>query len=209
MFGAGFVLTALACAYAAYNSWGGVRYFTGLVPFAYAYGFSYAPVLAARFVSPRPAWTAWAIGAIGIAVVAAPVANPHRHYERALPRALAASGPYAYRPEVAEHLAKLAAHLPADGHYYAASLCNLNFLAPRGLCVGLQELYDPSWLPRSLAAFHPSLVVLARSEAGDSALGAALDRMRALGYIPVTVDSGSLALYLGLRAEPGRVGPTP
>jgi hypothetical protein len=205
MFTAGFLLTAAACAYAAYNSWGGVRYFTGLVPFAYAYGFSCVPGLAARFVPPR---LAGAAGAAAIALAAAPVLNPHRYYERALPRALAVSGPYAYRPQVAEHLAKLAAHLPPDGHYYAASLCNLNFLEPRGLCVGLQELYDPSWFPRSLAAFHPSLVALARAEAGEGHLRAALDRMRAEGYTPVTVDSGSLAYYFELRPDPSRVGAT-
>ena len=205
-FAMGFLLTSLACAYAAYNSWGGVRYFSGLAPFAYAYGFSLIP---AFFAGAGAAKWALPAGVAAIALALLPAAYPHRHYERALPRALEASGPYAYRPAVDEHLAKLAAHLPPGGRYYAASLCNLNFLTPEGLCVGLQELYDPSWFRRSRAAFHPDLVVLARSEADAPPLRAALAAMRAGGYAPVRVDSGSLAWYYALPPDPPRAAGNP
>jgi hypothetical protein len=199
-FAAGFLLTGIACAYAAYNSWAGVRYFSGIAPLLYAYGFSQIPIAAAG-IPPRlfPLRLRIATGTVGIALAIAPVAYPHRYSERALTGALAASGPYAYRPAVAEHLAKLKGGVPPGGGYYAASLCNLNFLAPDRFCVGLQELYDPSWFPRSLAAFHPAWVALTRSEMDDSVLKAALGRMRDGGYTPVTVDSGSLALYLALH----------
>ncbi|MBW8886760.1 MAG: glycosyltransferase family 39 protein [Fibrobacteres bacterium] len=217
-FAAGFLLTGLACAYAAYNSWAGVRYFSGIAPLLYAYGFSQIPILFAeipprmfpqrRFPQGRfPPRLRFAAGAAGIALAITPILYPHRYYERVLSGALAASGPYAYRPAVAEHLAKLARDVPPGGGYYAASLCDLNFLAPDRFCVGLQELYDPSWFPRSIAAFHPGLVALTRSETGDSALKAALGRMRDGGYLPVTVDSGAIALYLALR--PGAVPLSP
>jgi hypothetical protein len=222
-FATGFVLTVLACGYAAYNSDAGVRYLSGLAPFLYAYGFALVPAAAGSLFpraagrlpahpAPRPDGSAaglarWASGAAGIALILAPVAYPHRYYERILPRALAASGPYAYRPAVAEHLAKLAARVPPGGHYYAASLCQLNFLAPDRYCVGLQELYDPSWFPRSLAAFHPTLVALTPAEGADPVLRAALDRMRAGGYLPVPSDSGSIAAYLELRPAAAGGGP--
>jgi len=206
-FAAGFLLTSLACAFAAYNSWAGVRYFSGVAPLLYAYGFSQIPIAAAG-IPPRffpqgrfPPRLRFSAGAAGIALVLAPVAFPHRYYERVLTGALAAAGPYAYRPAVAEHLAKLTRDVPPGGDYYAASLCNLNFLAPDRFCVGLQELYDPSWYPRSVAAFHPAWVALTRPEMVDSALKAALGRMRDGGYTPVTVDSGSLARYLALRQD--------
>jgi len=141
------------------------------------------------------------MAAMAIALILAPVAYPHRYYERALSGPQSASGPYAYQPGITEHLAKLSRDVPPGGHYYAASLCNLNFLAPDRFCVGLQELYDPSWFPRSLAAFHPVLVALTPAETGDSALRAALGRMREGGYAPVTVDSGSLAVYFALSPD--------
>ena len=139
----------------------------------------------------------------------APVLNPHRFYERTLARAIAERGAYAYRPDVEGHLETLASRLPPGGRYYAASLCNLNFLIPDRYCIGLQELYDPSWFPRSMEAFRPSLAALTRAEAGDSALRAALGRMRDGGYTPVTLDSGSLSVYFALRpaAEPGVPAP--
>jgi hypothetical protein len=202
-YAAGFLLTMLACAYAAYNSWGGVRYASGLLPLAYAYGFSLAPPLFAARVPARPGWVTralpYAAGALGLLLVASPVIPPHRFYERALPKALAARGPYAYRSAVAGHLSVLESRLPPGGHYYAASLCQLNFLAPDRYCVGLQELYDTTWFARSLAAFHPALVALTPAEAETPELKAALARMRDGGYAPVTLDSGAFAVYYALR----------
>lgn len=202
-FASGFLLTMAACAYAAYNSWGGVRYASGLLPLAYAYGFSLAPSLFLRMFPARPGRVPpvlpYAAGVLGLLLIAAPVIPPHRFYERSLPKALAAKGPYAYRTGVAGHLAELEARLPAGGHYYAASLCNLNFLAPDRYCVGLQELYDTTWFTRSRAAFHPDLIALTPAETAQPELRAALEKMREGGYTPVTVDSGAFAVYLSLN----------
>jgi hypothetical protein len=194
---AGMALTVPACAYAAYNSWAGARYLSSLLPFAYAYGFSLVPAVLARL--GRPALRHAGAG-LGLLLAIAPAVQPHRYYERILGRKLAEEGPYAYRALETDHLTRLAALVPPGGHYYAASLCDLNFLAPGRYCVGLQELYDPSWLPRSLAAFHPGLAALTRAELGDAGLRAALDRMRAQGCGLDTADAGVAGVYLRVRA---------
>jgi hypothetical protein len=193
---AGMALTVPACAYAAYNSWAGARYLSSLLPFAYAYGFSLVPAILARLGRPalRPAGSG-----LGLLLAIAPTVQPHRYYERTLERKLADAGPYAYRALETDHLARLAALVPPGGHYYAASLCDLNFLAAGRYCVGLQELYDPSWLPRSLAAFHPRLVALTRAELEDAGLRPALDRMRAQGCGLDTADAGAAGVYLRVR----------
>lgn len=218
---AGFILTLAASAYASYNSWAGVRYMSGLLPFAYAYGLSLLPSLFASKaasdalgrvgVSTRiPGGMLSSIaGALGIALLLAPVIHPHRFHERRLSREIAAAGPYAYRQGLAEHLAILETHLPREGRYYAASLCNANFLSPDRGCIGLQELYDPTWFARSTAAFHPRLIVLTHGETRDQKMLAALARMRSEGYAHDTLGTGALAVYLALRPVPDPPGNDP
>lgn len=209
---AGFLLTFAACAYAAYNSWAGVRYMSSLLPFVYAYGLSILPPLldfrgwfAGSGARARLAG-ALATG-LGILLLLAPTIHPHRHYARKHSAALEAGGAYAYREPQAEHLAALEALLPPGGRYYAASLCYLNFLAPDRGCVGLQELYDPAWLPRSLEAFRPGLVALTRQELRDSVLAGALARLRAEGYLRDTLAAGERAVYFAV--DPAGAGAAP
>lgn len=206
----GFLLTGAAACYASYNSWAGVRYMCGLLPFVYAYGLSLVPALAgsagiraalARLpaaLRSRPA--AALAGGLGAALLLLPVVNPHRFHERRL-SAAAAAGPYPYRAPLADHLARLERLLPPEGRYYAASLCNVNFLAPGKGCVGLQELYDPAWFPRSLEAFRPTLAVLTHAETRGAPMQAALRRMREGGYTQDTLEAGDLAVYLSLRPD--------
>jgi hypothetical protein len=197
----GFALSFLAFAYTSYNSWAGVRYAAPLLPFVYAYGLSQLPewwaaVLrgsAAARTSRRVRSLSVTLGAAAILLLPAPTLFPHRHYERRLVPARAEAS-------LSDHIRRLQAAVPPGGRYYAASLGGINFLSDRD-CVGLQELNDSTWFERSQAALHPRWVALARREDGDSALAAALDRMRAGGYTLDTVDRGPEAVYLELRAR--------
>ncbi len=192
-FAVGFALTFAASAYAAYDSWAGARYMSGLLPLAYAYGLSALPALAMRrFPSPAP-WMRPS-GYAAIALLLLPVLGPHRYYERKLAHPRGDLG-----MPLDEHLTMLATELPPDGRYYAASLCRVNFLMPRTGCVGLQELYDTSWFSRSLQAFHPALIALTHEETRDTTMLAALSLMRAKGYAQDTLGTSPLAVYLALR----------
>lgn len=215
----GFLLMGAASCYAAYNSWAGVRYMSGLLPFLYAYGLSVVPLLAGGVAARLPAalawtegrgrkWTARIAGGLAIALLILPVANPHRFYLRKFTTA-ASDGPYPYRGPLADHLGRLERLVPPAGRYYAASLCSVNFLAPGRGCVGLQELYDPAWFARSRDAFRPGLVALTREEAESPALRAALLQMRAEGYSQDTLEAGTLGLYISLRPDSAVAGRVP
>lgn len=209
----GFLLMGAASCYAAYNSWAGVRYMSGLLPFVYAYGLSALPYLAGRLAGrlpggPRARRMLPIAGGLAIALLLLPVIQPHRFYQRKF-SAAAAAGPYPYRAPLADHLARLARLVPPDGRYYAASLCSVNFLAPGRGCVGLQELYDPAWFARSREAFRPGIVALTHGETGSPALQAALRRMREEGYAQDTLEAGTLGIYLSLRPDTAAAGPLP
>ena len=197
----GFLFSFAACAYAGYNSWAGLRYFSAMMPFLYAYGLASVPALAAavRELSlghgRRRAWPAGmtgVMGAAGLILLLLPVVNPHRFYARKY------AHPPDPRPEFADHLARLEALLPPGGRYYAGDFCRLNFQTGRD-CVGLQELYDSTWFSRSMRAFHPGWVALTHAETGDSSMGEALARMRAEGYRLDTLAVGGLGVYYGLK----------
>lgn len=205
----GFLFTFAACCYASYNSWA-VRYMTGLMPLVYAYGLSVLPslvqALPAAF-TPAARKALPVAGALAVPLLLLPVLNPHRHYERKFSASIAAAGAYPVRRDAADHIARLGRLLPEGGRYYATSLCNLNFLTEASGCVGLQELYDPTWFARSQAAFHPGLIALTHAETGAPAMRAALDHMRASGYVQDTLETGPLAVYLSLH--PAGAGSAP
>ncbi len=193
----GFLLTFAASAYAACNSWAGIRYMSALVPFIYAYGLSLPAYFAktrSRFSGP---WMSAGASVLGIALLLLPVVYPHRFYERKFSQN--PEGRYAYRWQLADHLARLETRLPKGGRYYAASLCKVNFLLEDRDCVGLQELYDPTWFPRSMQAFHPHLIVLTHAETSQDDMLTAMARMRSEGYAQDTLESGPLAVYLSLH----------
>jgi len=214
--GAGFLFTFAASAYIAFDSWAGVRYMSPLLPFVYAYGLSlpcaWISARSGNTVMPplplmaRAAFRAPA-GVLIILLLLLPVLGPHRYYARKFATAPGRPPAYAYRQDLADHLSRLTAHLPAGGRYYAGSLCKVNFLVEDRDCVGLQELYDPTWFPRSLAAFHPSLIVLTHAETKDSLMLAALATMRNGGYTQDTLESGPLAVYLSMRPKAGAQSP--
>jgi hypothetical protein len=195
---AGFSISFLASIYASYHSWAGVRYMSGLLPLAYAYGLGAVPALASRLPIPRAGRAAPGLaGTACILLLLTPVVYPHRFYERKLAHPSGNLG----RP-LAEHLDLIRETVPAGGAYYAASLCRVNFLAEGLNCVGLQELYDTSWFSRSLRAFHPGLIALTHGETGDGAMQKALSLMRERGYTQDTLASGTLGVYLTIRPLP-------
>jgi hypothetical protein len=217
---AGFLATFAACCYSAYDSWAGVRYMSGLLPLVYAYGLS--PLFSGPRVTSalpsaskgffekglfKPRFTA-PVAALGILLLLLPVAGPHRFYERKFAPPPKGPAAYAYRKDLADHLSRLAARLPEGGRYYAGALSKVNFLAQGRDCVGLQELYDSTWFTRSMAAFHPGLVVLTHEETSDTAMLAALAKMRSGGYTQDTLEEGPLAVYLSLRPM-DRAAPIP
>jgi hypothetical protein len=208
-FTAGFLLSFAASCYASYNNWAGVRYMSGLLPLVYAYGLSALtgpwpwkkPFQGRGIPFAMAPWLPSVSAAAGIALLLLPVVNPHRYHERRLSQAMDPKGAYPYRRDLAEHLSRLDSLLPAEGRYYAGSLCGVNFLSEAKGCVGLQELYDPTWFPRSMEAFRPGLIALTHAETRAPAMLAALERMHAGGYREDTVATGAMAVYLSLRPE--------
>ncbi len=220
---AGFLLTFAASAYVAYNdSWAGLRYMSGLLPFVYAYGLSRLPAwvsAASNFTSGifdrdgrtpigpsgvptvtyRLPGLEGAFGLLLLLMLLLPVIYPHRFYERKLGGIIASRGLYAYCPGLAEHLLKLEALVPPEGNYYARSLCGVNVMSPARNCIGLQELYDPTWFSRSLAAFHPTIIALTPAETRDSVVLTALSTMRAAGYAQDTISIGLQSVFLSLH----------
>ena len=211
---AGLALSFAASVYASYNSWAGARYMSGMLPFVYAYGLSLVPSLAAAKPALRllkkvrarmnglriPLSPSLHLAAVlGIALLLAPVLQPHRFYQRKFSQRIATLGVYPYRADLTGHLGILETRLPPGGRYFAGTLCNVNFLSGSGHCIALQELYDPTWFPRSMAAFEPELIALTHAETREAPMLDALDRMRAGGYIQDTLETTALGVYLTLR----------
>lgn len=210
----GLALSFAASVYASYNSWAGARYMSGMLPFVYVYGLSLVPTLAAAGPVSRllekararmkglriPIAPSFHLAAVlGIALLLAPALEPHRFYQRKFSQRIATLGAYPYRADLSGHLRILEARLPPGGRYFAGTLCNVNFLSGSGHCIALQELYDPAWFPRSMAAFGPELIALTHPETRAAPMLEALERMRAGGYIQDTLESTALGVYLSLR----------
>lgn len=186
----GFLITFFACVYTAYDSWAGVRYMSGLLPLVYAYGLSSLRHLWGSGKSAT--WLSWVLALL----LLLPVLMPHRFYERKYANpGMSSSG-------LADHLYRLKKFVPTGESYYAASLCKVNFMVTERYCIGLQELYDPTWFSRSIDAFHPQIVMLTREETKDSVLCAALTKMRIEGYRQDTLEVTPLAVYFSLRTTP-------
>jgi hypothetical protein len=156
---AGFCVTFVFCCYAAYKSYAGVRYFSAFLPFVYAYGI-HAVVSTINRVpwASRHVWVRYGAAAFIGASFLAPVAYPHRYYERV----------YAKRPNIdmdfSGHLSTLNSLLSKGDSYFAGRLGQLNFLSEYN-CVGVQEDFDSSLAQRSLCAFKPKLLALTDEEA--------------------------------------------
>jgi hypothetical protein len=188
---AGISLTFVFCCYTEYNAWGGIRYFSSVLPFVYAYGIneliaSCGP-LEGRIAAIVPALLVPAARAVIFMLCACvllfPVLYPHRFYERKY------SVPKVDREfSMADYGAKLSSLLQGDRPYLADALGQLNFQWQYG-CVGIQESFDSSEAARSMRTFSPELAVLTREELSMPRIKGVFRELFRQGYGVVPKDS--------------------
>ncbi len=194
----GFLISGLICCYAAYDGWAPIRYMSSLLPFLYAYGLAALRSLFRRRFPSASKRSGFLTGCAVILLLLLPVVQPHRYYERTLKPAPG------FSRHQAAYLDSLQARVAPGESYYAGSLCAINFLTQGRRCVGLQELYDPTWFSRSMEAFHPRLVALTHGETADTAMQAALAKMRREGYTADTLAVLPLGVLLALSPGGGK-----
>ncbi len=194
---AGYLLMLAACMYSAYDSWAGVRYMSALLPLFYAYGFSaITQSNVFKYSMPNEFQLKFfplllSFGLIGLILL--PVINPHRFYERKY------SNTHFDQEYLNDHLKSLKEIVPENSNYYAASLCKINFFTENRGCIGLQELYDPTWFARSIQSFQPKWVFLTQEEMQNAELIQALSQMKREGYTQDTLRINANFVYLNLR----------
>lgn len=195
----GLALNLTACAYAAFDSWAGLRYASAFIPWIYALGL-FPLALGGESLARRIAWlrSPWRKTCLFLALgflLLLPVVNPYRYFIRA---SQADGQADENRREARQaYLATLAKHLREPGIYYAKSMCQLNFMT-RNRCVGLQELYDSSWFERSERAFRPGLLVIGTGEEADPDMQEAMARMRGEAFTLDTLEETALAVFLAI-----------
>ncbi|MCU0609086.1 MAG: glycosyltransferase family 39 protein [Chitinispirillaceae bacterium] len=157
-----FILTFFACCYtSAMGNWAGVRYFSSLIPFVYAYGINQIFRLTAQFTDRIMIKSGILIIIIGILL--APIIYPHRYYERF----------YATNPVMGgggrnftAYYAALNRRLANHPCYLAGSLAQLNF-ATENNCIGMQHFFNADDLRMALKSFKPDLIALTPGEMSD------------------------------------------
>ena len=155
----GVIITFLACAYGAYVSLAGVRYFSSIMPFIYAYGVWNIVELMFKIKIRR--WGmpfSYAIYIVFIGILLSPVFYPHRFYERKF-----AFPPSGTRAAVTEYTGKLSRQMGEKKNYYAQQLCQVNFLTELN-CVGLQDVWDYKWFKKSIDTFNPQVLAFRPDE---------------------------------------------
>jgi hypothetical protein len=185
-----FIVTFLACCYVCQTggSWAGVRYFSSLIPFVYAYGIH---VLLSVFQISIKKWgpnvytVAYALFAI---LLCAPVFYPHKYYERT------------FRTQekidlsFKAHLKTLSSLLDRHGTYFSSSLAQLNFLTEFN-CVGIQQFFDSTDVEMSMKRFSPTLVVVTQKEIHEPRIGGILRAIEGQGNTLQLVESNNYGLY--------------
>ncbi len=157
-----FFLTFIGCGYASsMGNWGGVRYFTPLLPFVYAYGIRQsrdcAAVFAARVRLPARPLVHGALLLVFSGVLLWPVYYPHRYYERFFGSMQFKSMDYS------AYYAALGRELGPRPFYYAGSLAQINFATDFN-CIGMQYFFDSTEIRRAQRTFHPVLMALKPAE---------------------------------------------
>jgi hypothetical protein len=186
----GIGLTFLICCYQEHLSWGGIRYFSPIIPFVYAYGVHEIVTLFNHSIKGRVAGIAPALrfplhvfGFILCAAIALfPVAYPHRFYERKYSVAMQSHFP------LADYAAKLSSRLPQNGSYLSFSMAQLNFQW-RYDCVGVQEFFDSTEVPRAMRTFRPTLAVFTRNELAMPRIKGIFRALQTNDYAVVAADS--------------------
>jgi len=188
----GFGVSFLACCYAAWHSWAGIRYFSSYIPFIYGLGIGTAYQFLSTKMSERQLTLLFSAAFI---LMLLPVINPHRFYYRQFSQSQAANN---LSGEIHQYTVAVKGIIPIGSPYYAKSLCQLNFLTGRS-CVGLQELYDTTWFARSESTFKPGWIAIATSETSDPDIAQALSRLKNSGASFDTVYQGPKGFIMALR----------
>jgi hypothetical protein len=177
---AGFLLSFAACSYASYRSYAGLRYFSALLPFVYAYGLdSLLCIVKQSIPQKKQAWYVVFYVAVAIGLFAC-VYYPHKYYERIY------SGKSGNAFECSRHLGKLNTLLGSSGCYFAASMAQWNFLTDYK-CVGVQDVFDSATARRMLDKNGPVLGVFTEQEVTSPeviSLAASLEK-NGYGFRPV------------------------
>jgi hypothetical protein len=199
------VMFALCC-YRSYNDdWSGSRYFSSIILFVYAYG---VHELVVCFRSLESRITArWPLlrnpaGAAGMALCATvllmPVFNPHRFYER-----MYSSPPQTVFPH-AEYAAKLKGLLSENRHYLAGSMAQVNFQWQYN-CIGVQEYFDSTTVPKAMRTFNPGLAVFTNEELARPRFRSVINELGREGFTVTRQDSISGVRFLTIaKATPAK-----
>ncbi len=189
-----FAITLLMCFYSSYNAWAGVRYFSGFIPFVYAYGIHQLLSLLKKFrpLSPSIRW-----GAITLLLVVllSPVFYPHRFYERKYSQA-----PILKQEAVSDYIQTLQSTLPPSNIYLAMSLGQLNFMANRK-CIGIQGSEYKVALSKALSLLKPTLLVLTPNEYKSKMGGDILKFIERKGYLLSNPIVTSLGVFISLSKQ--------
>jgi hypothetical protein len=192
----GIGLTFLFCCYQEHLAWGGIRYFSSIIPFVYAYGIhelvSLSNSLTVRIakIAPPMRIVSSITGFVLCAVILLfPVFYPHKFYERKYSVAMESRFP------AADYGAKLSAFLPKNGSYLSFAMAQLNFQW-RYNCVGVQEFFDSTDVPRAMQTFSPTLAVLSRDELVTPRIKGIFCALQANGYETAAKDSLDDVMFL-------------
>jgi hypothetical protein len=186
---AGIVITFVFCCYTEYNAWGGIRYFSSVIPLVYAYGvnelFAVCGMGERRIASIFPTMRAWArlmIFILCAGILLFPVLYPHRFYERKY------SAHASREFSNADYDAKLSSLLQRNKSYFADAMAQLNFQW-RYNCVGIQFYFDSTEVKRAMQTFAPSLAVLTRHELAVPRIQGIFRELDREGYSATAADS--------------------
>jgi hypothetical protein len=189
---AGFLISFASCAYASKASWSGVRYFSPLLPFVYAYGFFCLFRVLDRLTKNRARWTKYFLFFAVAGISLAPVFYPHRYYERTFK-----TMPVVHR-NYDEHLRVLKSNLPDHDAYLANRMAQINFLTEYN-CVGMQQFFDSTHVERALCQFAPKLLVVTSDEEKEPKMRAIMREIERKNFKLTKIDSTNLCFYYSIR----------
>jgi hypothetical protein len=187
---ASFFVTFFACCYVSRvgGSWAGVRYFSPLLPFIYAYGID---ALLSLVKLPPIGWrrvlALSAIAVIGVFLVA-PVFYPHKYYERTFRSKKPSDLTFA------EHGLTMKRLLSANEAYFATSIAQVNFLYKYN-CVGIQKFVDSTYVKELLEKFSPRLLVVTQKEFEDPRIASIMREIGRQGRQLTLAQSNEYGLY--------------
>jgi Dolichyl-phosphate-mannose-protein mannosyltransferase len=191
---AALLISFASCAYASKASWSGVRYFSSLLPFVYAYGFFCLFRVLDRLAINRIKWAKYLLFAAVAGVSLAPVFYPHRYYERTF-----LAMPPVHRNFDA-HLRVLSKNLHEHDAYLANRMAQVNFLTEYN-CVGMQEFFDSTSVGRALCQFTPKLLAVTPDEEKEAKMRAIMREIERNNFIVEKIDSTDFCYYYLISAS--------